>query len=64
MLGLKSGAIQAATINGDEAIIAEKEGLRTVTFIGDLFPYALQGFMASDKKSPSGPTTSSAGCAA
>lgn len=50
ILGLKSGAIQAATVNGDEAIIAEKEGLRTLTFIGDLFPYPFQGFMASDKK--------------
>lgn len=50
ILGLKSGAIQAATVNGDEAIIAEKEGLRTLAFIGDLFPYPFQGFMASDKK--------------
>ena len=50
ILGLKSGSIQAATVNGDEAIIAEKEGLRTITFLGDLFPYPFQGFMASDKK--------------
>ena len=49
-MGLKSGAIQAATVNGDEALIAEKEGLRTLTFLGDLFPYPFQGFMASDKK--------------
>ena len=50
VLGLKSGAIQAATVNGDEALIAEKEGLRTLAFLGDLFPYPFQGFMASDKK--------------
>ena len=50
ILGLKSGAIHAATVNGDEALIAEKEGLRTLTFLGDLFPYPFQGFMASDKK--------------
>ena len=50
ILGLKSGAIQAATVNGDEAIIAEREGLRTITFLGDLFPYPFQGFLASDKK--------------
>jgi len=50
ILGLKSGAIQAATVNGNEALIAEKEGLRTLTFLGDLFPYPFQGFMASDKK--------------
>jgi ABC-type nitrate/sulfonate/bicarbonate transport system substrate-binding protein len=50
ILGLKSGAIHAATVNGDEALIAEKEGLRTLTFLGDLFPYPFQGFMASDEK--------------
>ncbi|MGZ8446058.1 MAG: ABC transporter substrate-binding protein, partial [Candidatus Binatia bacterium] len=50
ILGLKSGAFHAATVNGDEALIAEKEGLRTLTFLGDLFPYPFQGFMASDKK--------------
>ena len=31
VLGLKSGAIQAATVNGDEALIAEKEGLRAAS---------------------------------
>jgi ABC-type nitrate/sulfonate/bicarbonate transport system substrate-binding protein len=50
ILGLKSGAFHAATVNGDEALIAEKEGLRTLTFLGELFPYPFQGFMASDKK--------------
>jgi ABC-type nitrate/sulfonate/bicarbonate transport system substrate-binding protein len=50
ILALKSGAIQAATLNGDEALLAEKEGLRTLTFIGDLFPYPFQGFLATDKK--------------
>jgi len=50
IFGLKTGAIQAATVNGDEALIAEKEGLRTLTFLGDLFPYPFQGFMASDEK--------------
>lgn len=50
ILGMKSGAFHAATVNGDEALIAEKEGLRTLTFLGDLFPYPFQGFMASDEK--------------
>ncbi|HEY2988569.1 MAG TPA: ABC transporter substrate-binding protein [Candidatus Binatia bacterium] len=50
LLALKSGAIQAATLNGDEALLAEKEGLHTLAFIGDLFPYPFQGFMATDKK--------------
>jgi len=50
LLALKSGAIHAATLNGDEALLAEREGLHTLAFIGDLFPYPFQGFMATDKK--------------
>ena len=50
ILALKSGAIQAATLNGDEALLAEKEGLRTLAFIGDLFPYPFQGFLTTNKK--------------
>ena len=50
ILALKSGAVHAATMNGDEALLAEKEGLHTVTFLGDLFPYPFQGFLATDKK--------------
>lgn len=49
-LAFKTGAIHAATMNGDEALLAEKEGLRTLSFIGDLFPYPFQGFLATDKK--------------
>jgi NitT/TauT family transport system substrate-binding protein len=50
ILALKSGAIHAAALNGDEALLAEKEGLRTLAFIGDLFPYPFQGFLTTDKK--------------
>ncbi len=49
-LALKSGAVQAAVVNGDEALLGEKEGLHTLAFIGDLFPYPFQGFLATDKK--------------
>jgi NitT/TauT family transport system substrate-binding protein len=49
-LSLKSGAVHAAVVNGDEAILGETEGLRTLAFIGDLFPYPFQGFLATDKK--------------
>jgi ABC-type nitrate/sulfonate/bicarbonate transport system substrate-binding protein len=48
-LGLKSGAINAAVLNGDESILAEKQGFHMLTFVGDLFPYPFQGFMATDK---------------
>jgi len=49
-LSLKSGAVQAAVVNGDEALLGEKEGLHMLAFIGDLFPYPFQGFLATDKK--------------
>jgi ABC-type nitrate/sulfonate/bicarbonate transport system substrate-binding protein len=49
ILSLKTGAISAAVVNADESLLSEREGLRTLTFIGDLFPYPFQGFMATDK---------------
>jgi ABC-type nitrate/sulfonate/bicarbonate transport system substrate-binding protein len=48
-LGLKSGAISAAVVNGDESIVGEKQGFHTLAFVGDLFPYPFQGFLATDK---------------
>jgi ABC-type nitrate/sulfonate/bicarbonate transport system substrate-binding protein len=48
-LALRAGAISAAVFNPDESLLAEKEGFRTLAFIGDLFPYPFQGFMATDK---------------
>lgn len=50
LLALKTGAIHAATMNGDEALFAEKEGFHTLTFLGDLFPYPFQGFLTTDRK--------------
>ena len=49
ILALKTGAVSAAVVNADESMLGEKEGLRTLAFIGDLFPYPFQGYMATDK---------------
>ena len=49
ILSLKTGAFSAAVVNADESLLGEKEGLRTLAFIGDLFPYPFQGFVATDK---------------
>jgi len=46
---LKTGAFSAAVVNADESLLGEKEGLRTLAFVGDLFPFPFQGFMATDK---------------
>jgi ABC-type nitrate/sulfonate/bicarbonate transport system substrate-binding protein len=49
LLSLKTGAFSAAVVNADESLLGEKEGLRTLAFVGDLFPYPFQGFVATDK---------------
>ena len=49
ILSLKTGAFSAAVVNADESLLGEREGLRTLAFVGDLFPYPFQGFVATDK---------------
>jgi len=49
LLSLKTGAYSATVVNADESLLGEKEGLRTLAFVGDLFPYPFQGFVATDK---------------
>jgi ABC-type nitrate/sulfonate/bicarbonate transport system substrate-binding protein len=49
LLSLKTGAVSAAVVNADESLLAEREGMRTLAFIGDMFPYPFQGFLATDK---------------
>lgn len=49
LLSLKTGAFSAAVVNADESLLGEKEGLRTLAFVGDLFPYPFQGFVVTDK---------------
>jgi NitT/TauT family transport system substrate-binding protein len=49
LLSLKTGAFSAAVVNADESLLAEKEGMRTLAFVGDIFPYPFQGFLATDQ---------------
>jgi NitT/TauT family transport system substrate-binding protein/sulfonate transport system substrate-binding protein len=49
LLSLKTGALSAAVVNADESLLGEREGLRTLAFVGDLFPYPFQGFVTTDK---------------
>jgi NitT/TauT family transport system substrate-binding protein len=49
ILSLKTGAYSATVVNADESLLGEREGLRTLAFVGDLFPYPFQGFVATDK---------------
>jgi ABC-type nitrate/sulfonate/bicarbonate transport system substrate-binding protein len=49
ILSLKSGAYSATVVNADESLLGEREGLHMLAFVGDLFPYPFQGFVATDK---------------
>ena len=49
-LAIKSGAVQAAVVDPGGAVVAEREGLRVLAFLGDLFPFPFQGFATTDKK--------------
>lgn len=50
ILAVKTGGVQAATMDPGGAIVAEKEGLQTLAYLGDLFPFPFQGFTTTDKK--------------
>ncbi|HEY3305050.1 MAG TPA: ABC transporter substrate-binding protein, partial [Candidatus Binatia bacterium] len=50
ILAVKTGAVQAATMDPGGASVAEKEGLKTLAYLGDLFPFPFQGFATMDKK--------------
>ncbi|HEY1234103.1 MAG TPA: ABC transporter substrate-binding protein [Candidatus Binatia bacterium] len=47
---IKSGSLQAAVLDPGGMIIAEKDGLHSLAFLGDLFPLPFQGYVVTDKK--------------
>jgi ABC-type nitrate/sulfonate/bicarbonate transport system substrate-binding protein len=53
---VKSGAVQATALDPMSAVVAEKEGLHIVTYLGDLFPFPFQGFLTTDKKIADNPS--------
>jgi len=50
ILAIKQGAINATILDPGTVIFAENEGLRTLAFLGDLFPFPFQTFATTDKK--------------
>jgi ABC-type nitrate/sulfonate/bicarbonate transport system substrate-binding protein len=50
ILAIKQGAINATILDPGTLIFAEREGLRTLAFLGDLFPFPFQAFATTDKK--------------
>jgi NitT/TauT family transport system substrate-binding protein len=47
---LKSGAVDAATLDPASIVRAEREGMRILAFLGDKFPYPFQGFAVTERK--------------
>jgi ABC-type nitrate/sulfonate/bicarbonate transport system substrate-binding protein len=47
---IKAGSLHAAVLDPGGVIVAEKEGLRSLAFLGDLFPLPFQGYVVTDKK--------------
>jgi NitT/TauT family transport system substrate-binding protein len=50
ILTIKSGNAQATTVDPGGLVCAQKEGLVSLGFLGDLFPMPFQGFVATEKK--------------
>jgi NitT/TauT family transport system substrate-binding protein len=50
IMAVKSGVAQATTVDPGGLVFAQKEGLVSLGFLGDLFPMPFQGFVTTDKK--------------
>ncbi|HEX6173486.1 MAG TPA: ABC transporter substrate-binding protein [Candidatus Binatia bacterium] len=50
ILALKSGAAHASAVDPGGLVFAQKEGLVSLGFLGDLFPMPFQGFVTVDRK--------------
>src|SRR5206468_4267164 len=50
ILGIKSGAVAAAVLDPAGAVAAEREGLRNLAYLGDIFPLPFQGYVTTDRK--------------
>ena len=50
ILAVKSGAVAAVVLDPAGAVAAEREGLRNLAYLGDIFPLPFQGYVATDKK--------------
>jgi NitT/TauT family transport system substrate-binding protein len=47
---IKSGSLHAAVLDPGGTIVAAKEGLHSLAFLGDLFPLPFQGYVVTDRK--------------
>jgi ABC-type nitrate/sulfonate/bicarbonate transport system substrate-binding protein len=50
ILAIKSGGISAVVLDPAAAVMAEREGLRSLAYLGDIFPLPFQGYVTTDRK--------------
>ncbi len=50
VMAIKTGAANATTVDPGGLVFAQKEGLVSLGFLGDLFPMPFQGFVTTDRK--------------
>jgi NitT/TauT family transport system substrate-binding protein len=50
VMAVKSGVAQATTVDSGGLVFAQKEGLVSLGFLGDLFPMPFQGFVTTERK--------------
>lgn len=50
ILGLKSGSVSAAVLDAAATLAAEREGLRKLAYLGDMFPLPFQGYVTTLQK--------------
>jgi len=49
-LAIKSGALSAVVLDPAGTVMAEREGLRSLAYLGDIFPLPFQGYVTTQRK--------------
>jgi NitT/TauT family transport system substrate-binding protein len=50
VLAIKSGAVSAVVLDPAATVMAEREGLRSLAYLGDIFPLPFQGYVTTQRK--------------
>src|SRR6267142_3966974 len=50
ILAIKSGGVSAVVLDPAATVMAGREGLRSLAYLGDIFPLPFQGYVTTDRK--------------
>ena len=50
ILAIKSRGVSAVVLDPAATVMAEREGLRSLAYLGDIFPLPFQGYVTTDRK--------------